>query len=63
MLAGAVVDVDEEGRTGRRKLAAVAAALRSRRGGGYVLATENRFVLLGPTSRWSRRCRRSSPTR
>ena len=48
MLAGAVVDVDEEGRTGRRKLASVAAVLRSRRGGGYVLATENRFVLLGP---------------
>ena len=48
MLAGTVVDVDGEGRTGRRKLAAVAAALRSRRGGGYVLATENRFVLLGP---------------
>jgi len=48
MLAGAVVDVDEEGRTGRRELAAVAAALRSRRDGGYVLATENRFILLGP---------------
>ena len=48
MLAGAVVDVDQEGRTGRRELAAVAAAVRSRRDGGYVLATENRFVLLGP---------------
>ncbi len=48
MLAGAVVDVDEEGSTGRRKLASVAAALRSRRGGGYVLATENQFVLLRP---------------
>ncbi len=48
LLAGAVVDVDREGRTGRRKLASVAAALRARRDGGYVLATENRFVLLGP---------------
>ena len=46
MLAGAVVDVDEQGRTGRRQLATVAAALRSRRNGGYVLATENRFLLL-----------------
>ena len=48
MLAGAVVDVDEQGRTGRRELATVAAALRSRRNGGYVLATENRFLLLSP---------------
>jgi sugar lactone lactonase YvrE len=48
MLAGAVVDVDEDGSTGRRKLASVAAALRSRRGGGYVLATENQFLLLRP---------------
>jgi sugar lactone lactonase YvrE len=47
MLAGAVVAVDAEGGTSRRKLAGVAAALRARRGGGYVLATENRFVLLG----------------
>ena len=37
-----------EARTGRRELATVAAALRSRRNGGYVLATENRFLLLGP---------------
>jgi sugar lactone lactonase YvrE len=51
MLAGAVVEDDEEGRTGRRELADVAAALRARRGGGYVLATENRFVLLGPDLR------------
>lgn len=48
MLAGAVVEVDGEGRTGRHQLASVAAALRSRRRGGYVLATENGFVLLGP---------------
>ena len=48
MLAGAVVAVDADGGTQRHKLADVAAALRARRGGGYVLATENRFVLLGP---------------
>jgi sugar lactone lactonase YvrE len=48
MLAGAVVEVDADGGTRRRKLAKVAAAIRARRGGGYVLATENRFVLLGP---------------
>ena len=47
MLAGAVVEVDADGGTERRTLAGVAAALRARRGGGYVLATENRFVLLG----------------
>jgi sugar lactone lactonase YvrE len=48
MLAGAVVEVDADGGTRRRTLAGVAAALRARRGGGYVLATENSFVLLGP---------------
>jgi sugar lactone lactonase YvrE len=48
MLAGAVVAVDADGATERRSLAGVAAALRARRGGGYVLATENRFLLLGP---------------
>jgi sugar lactone lactonase YvrE len=48
MLAGAVVEVDVDGGTQRHQLAEVAAALRARRGGGYVLATENRFVLLGP---------------
>ena len=48
MLAGAVVAVDADGGTERRGLAAVAAALRARRRGGYVLATENRFLLLGP---------------
>jgi sugar lactone lactonase YvrE len=48
MLAGAVVAVDADGRTERRKLSGVAAAVRSRRRGGYVLATENRFLLLGP---------------
>jgi sugar lactone lactonase YvrE len=48
MLAGAVVAVDADGSTQRHQLAGVAAALRARRNGGYVLATENRFVLLGP---------------
>jgi sugar lactone lactonase YvrE len=48
MLAGAVVAVNADGGTERRRLAGVAAALRARRGGGYVLATENRFLLLGP---------------
>jgi sugar lactone lactonase YvrE len=48
LLAGAVVDVDANGGTRRHSLAEVAAALRARRDGGYVLATENRFVLLGP---------------
>ncbi len=48
MLAGAVVEVEADGSTRRHQLAGVAAALRARRGGGYVLATENRFVLLGP---------------
>jgi sugar lactone lactonase YvrE len=48
MLAGAVVAVDADGGTQRRTLAGVAAAIRARRGGGYVLAAENRFVLLRP---------------
>jgi sugar lactone lactonase YvrE len=48
MLAGTVVAVGTDGDTRRHKLATVAAAIRARRGGGYVLATENRFVLLGP---------------
>ena len=47
MLAGAVVAVNADGGTERRELAGVAAAIRARRQGGYVLATENRFVLLG----------------
>jgi sugar lactone lactonase YvrE len=48
MLAGAVVAVDDDGGTERWKVAGVAAAIRPRRQGGFVLATENRFVLLGP---------------
>jgi len=48
MLAGTVVEVDASGDSRRHKLATVAAAMRARHGGGYVLATENQFVLLGP---------------
>jgi sugar lactone lactonase YvrE len=48
MLAGTVVEVDSDSDTRRHKLATVAAAIRARRGGGYVLATENQFMLLGP---------------
>ena len=48
MLAGALVEVDAEGGTRRHEVGGVAAAIRARRAGGYVLATENRFVLLGP---------------
>jgi len=48
MLAGAVVEVDAEGGTRRHEVGGVAAALRARHGGGYVLAVEDRFVLLRP---------------
>ena len=48
MLAGTVVAVDSDGNTRGHKLAPVAAAIRARSGGGYVLATENQFLLLGP---------------
>jgi sugar lactone lactonase YvrE len=46
MLAGAVVVVDADGQTRRNQISTVTAAIRARRGGGYVLATEDRFVLL-----------------
>jgi sugar lactone lactonase YvrE len=48
MLAGAVVEVDADGGTSRHELGGVAAAIRARRDGGYVLAAENRFILLAP---------------
>ena len=48
MLAGAVLAVDAEGGVQRHPVASVAAAIRARQSGGYVLATENRFVLLRP---------------
>jgi sugar lactone lactonase YvrE len=48
MLAGTIVAVDADGDTRRHKLATVAATIRARRDGGYVLATENQFLLLEP---------------
>jgi sugar lactone lactonase YvrE len=48
MLAGTVVAVDADGDTRRHKLATVAATIRARRSSGYLLATENQFLLLGP---------------
>ena len=48
MLAGTVVEVDAEGGTKRRPLSTIAAVIRARQGGGYILATENRFALLRP---------------
>ncbi|WP_172825719.1 SMP-30/gluconolactonase/LRE family protein [Microlunatus sagamiharensis] len=46
MLAGDVLAVSGEGSVERHHVAPVAAALRARRTGGFVLATEDRFVLL-----------------
>jgi sugar lactone lactonase YvrE len=48
LLAGTVVEVDADGDTKRHELGGVAAAIRARQGGGYLLAAENRFVLLRP---------------
>jgi sugar lactone lactonase YvrE len=48
MLAGAVVAVDADGGTRRHELGGVAAAIRARQGGGYVLAKESQLALLGP---------------
>jgi sugar lactone lactonase YvrE len=46
MLEGDVLAVDAAGAVERHHHATVAAALRARRAGGFVLATENRFLLL-----------------
>lgn len=46
MLAGAVVEVGADGSTRRHELGGVAAAIRARAGGGYVLAVERGFQLL-----------------
>lgn len=46
MLAGDVLAVSGDARVERHHLASVAAALRARRVGGFVLATEDRFLLL-----------------
>ena len=48
MIAGAVLSVAPDATVERHHLASVAAVLRARRDGGYVLATEDRFLLLGP---------------
>lgn len=48
MLEGAVLAVAPDASVERHVLAPVAAALRARRSGGYVLATEDRFLLLDP---------------
>jgi sugar lactone lactonase YvrE len=45
MLAGAVVALTPSGETSRYELGGVAAALRARQGGGYVLANEHGFQL------------------
>jgi sugar lactone lactonase YvrE len=48
MLLGAVVAVDAAGGTHRYELGGVTAALRARRAGGYVVATERGFQLYSP---------------
>jgi sugar lactone lactonase YvrE len=48
MLAGAVLEVDTDGATRRHRLTGVAAAVRARQDGGFVLATENAFMFLRP---------------
>lgn len=48
MLRGAVVTLDPSGLVGRYELGGVAATVRARRGGGFVLATEHGFQLLSP---------------
>lgn len=45
MLAGDVLSLDDDGRVGRHHVGAVAAALRPRRSGGAVIATERGFAL------------------
>ena len=46
MLAGAIVEVRDDGATERRQIGKVVATIRNRRGGGYVVATERGFRLL-----------------
>lgn len=46
LLRGALVAVEPSGATARHELGGVTAALRARRGGGFVLATERGFRLL-----------------
>jgi sugar lactone lactonase YvrE len=46
MLRGAIVSVDVAGQTHRHELGGVVAAVRARRGGGFVIASERGFRLL-----------------
>lgn len=48
MLRGAVVTLDSSGVVGRYELGGVAATVRARRGGGFVLASERGFQLFSP---------------
>jgi sugar lactone lactonase YvrE len=48
MLAGAIVEVDGQGAASRRDYGRIAAVIRARRNGGYLLATEHRVLLLRP---------------
>jgi sugar lactone lactonase YvrE len=48
MLAGAIVEVDGQGAASRHDYGTIAAVIRARRGGGYLLAQENRVLLLTP---------------
>ena len=47
MLAGAIVEVADDGATERHERGGVVATIRARRRGGYVIATERGFQLLG----------------
>lgn len=51
MLRGALVAVDPSGTTSRHVIGGVAAAIRARTAGGFVLATERGFRLLSPELR------------
>ncbi len=48
LLRGALVCVEASGTTGRHEFGGVAATVRARHGGGFVLATERGFRLLSP---------------
>jgi sugar lactone lactonase YvrE len=48
MLAGAIVEVDERGQAARHDYGTIAAVIRARRDGGYLLAQESRVLLLTP---------------
>ena len=48
MLAGAIVEVDGQGAANRHDYGRIAAVIRARRDGGYLLAEERRLLLLKP---------------